>query len=226
MKLFKLSLAVAVIVSGLYAADEVSEIGVSANVAMTSNYVWRGMSQTQDSPAIQGGFDVDYKGFYLGTWASNVNFGDATNSLEADVYLGYAGEISGLSYDIGFNEYMYPNQEDAYNFGEAYFGLGYDFGVASVGATYYIGIDTHNTDNASDWEPENAWELTVSAPIPMDMSVDVVYGDYDSLGGYYLVGLNKSYSKFDFTVAYTANDGAGVTANEQDNFVATIATSF
>jgi uncharacterized protein (TIGR02001 family) len=222
MKLIKLSLAAAVLVTGIYAAD--SEIGVSANVAMTSNYVWRGMTQTDDSPAVQGGFDLDWKGLYVGVWGSNVEYGTA--SLEADIYLGYSNEIVGITYDIGFIEYMYPNQMDELNFGEAYVGLGYDFGVASIGAKYSLGVDTHDTDAASDWEPENAWEVTASAPLPMEFSVDAVYGDYDTLGAYYLVGLNKSFGKFDFTLAYTANDGNGVSSAEQDNFVATMATSF
>ena len=220
MKFIKLSLAAAVLVSGLYAADEKSEVGVSANMAITSNYVWRGMTQSDNSPAVQGGIDLDYKGFYLGTWASSVNFGSEV-ATEADIYLGYAGEISDFSYDIGVIQFMYPNDTEASNFGEAYLSLGYDFGVASVGVSYFMGIDTN------DLEVEDAYELSVSAPLPMDMSVDVTYGDYDSLGAYYLVGLNKSYEKFDLTVAYTANDGgiAGSTA-EQDNIVATIATSF
>jgi len=217
MKLIKLSLAAALLATGIYAAE--SEIGLSANVAMTSNYVWRGMSQTLDAPAIQGGFDVDYKGFYAGVWGSNVAFGTA--SMELDAYLGYAGEIASFSYDLGFAEYMYPNQMDQLNFGELYLGLGYDFGVASVGAKYYVGVDTHKTDAASDWEPENAWEVSASVPLPAEFSIDATYGDSDSLGSYYLVGVNKSFGKFDFTVAYTAND-----ETEEDNFVATIATSF
>jgi uncharacterized protein (TIGR02001 family) len=217
MKLIKLSLAAAVLATGIYASE--SEIGVSANVAMTSNYVWRGMSQTGDSPAIQGGFDVDYKGFYAGVWGSNVEFGSA--SMEIDAYMGYAGEIESFSYDVGYVQYMYPNQMDALSFGELYLGLGYDFGVASIGAKYYLGVDTHNTNPTSDWEPENAWEVSASAPLPSDFSIDATYGDYDSFGSYYLVGVNKSFGKFDFTLAYTAND-----ETDEDNVVATIATSF
>ena len=219
MKLIKLSLATAVLVSGLYAADKESEVGVSANMAITSNYVWRGMTQTQNSPAVQGGIDLDWNGIYTGVWGSNVEFGTA--SLEADIYLGYAGEVSAFSYDIGFINYMYPNQSDELNFGEAYLSLGYDFGVASVGATYALGVSTADTDDV----PDN-WEASVAVPLPMGMSIDVVYGDYDTYGAYYLAGINKSYGKFDFTVAYTAYDGDGNTDSEQDNVVATIATSF
>ena len=53
MKLIKFSLAAALAVTVAHA--EMSDIGVSANMALTTNYVWRGMSQTSNAPAIQGG---------------------------------------------------------------------------------------------------------------------------------------------------------------------------
>ncbi len=215
MKSIKLSLAAVVLVSGLYAADSTSEVGVSANMAITSNYVWRGMTQTKNSPAIQGGVDLDYKGFYLGVWGSNIEYGDAKASLEADIYLGYAGELSSFSYDLGIVEYMYPNMSDEYNFAEVYVDLGYDFNVASINAKYSLGIKTNDTD------PDDNWEVGASVPLPMEFSVDLTYGDYDTLGAYYLVGVNKSLGKFDFTLAYTAND-----ATDEDNIVATVGTSF
>jgi len=218
MKFIKLSLVAALLATGMLAA-ETSEVGVSANMAITSNYVWRGMTQTKNSPAIQGGIDLDYNGIYAGVWGSNIEFGDAKASLEADVYVGYANEIEGFSYDVGFINYMYPNQSDELNFGEAYVGLGYDFGVVSVGAKYSLGVDT--ADN--DYDLDN-WELTASAPLAMEFSIDVTYGDYDEVGAYYLVGLNKSVGKFDFTVAYTAMDHDN--ADTEDNFVATVGTSF
>ena len=227
MKLLKLSLAAALAVT-LVQAEEKSDLGISANMAITSNYIWRGMTQTMDSPAIQGGIDVEYKGLYIGTWGSNVEFGEGKTSLEADIYAGYAGEIAGLGYDIGVIQFIYPNQSDEYNFAEAYLGLSYDFEVVEIGAKYYLGIDTNDVDNADDnWEPENAWEVSASVPLPADISLDLTYGDYDSLGAYYLVGATKTFGKFDLTLAYTANDGgdAGSSA-EQDNFVASVGTSF
>jgi len=220
MKLIKLSLAAAVLATGMLAA-ETSEVGISANVTATSNYVWRGMTQTDDSPAIQGGFDLDYNGLYAGVWGSNISWTDDTSaSLEADFYAGYANEISRFSYDVGYVQYTYANATDGNNFGEAYAKLGYDFEVASIGAAYYMGVDTNNFD------PDDAWEVSASAPLPMEFSVDVTYGDYDTSGAYYLVGVNKSLGKFDFTLAYTANDADGDSANEQDNVVFSVGTSF
>jgi uncharacterized protein (TIGR02001 family) len=80
----------------------------SGNVAYTNDYRFRGISQTDEDMAVQGGFDIDFgNGFYAGTWASNVQFG---GSIEIDWYGGYAGEVNDdLSYDIGYMYYSYPS---------------------------------------------------------------------------------------------------------------------
>lgn len=50
---------------------------ISANIGVVSNYMWRGVTQTQDGAAVQGGLDFTHEsGFYMGTWASNVDFND------------------------------------------------------------------------------------------------------------------------------------------------------
>jgi uncharacterized protein (TIGR02001 family) len=232
MKLLKLSLAAAVLATGILAADE-SEIGISANVAATSNYVWRGMTQSDDSPAIQGGFDLEYKGFYVGTWGSSVQFGDTTTAMEADLYAGYSGGIDDFSYDVGYVQFMYPGSADELNFGEAYIGLGYDFKVLSVGAKYYFGIDTNDVDVAgAEWEPADSMEASVSVPLPAEITFDGLYGQYgkdgddNGVGKYYSVGLSKSFGKFDFTVAYTGMDFFDAAADDQNHFLATVGTSF
>ena len=157
MKKIKLSLIVGLLaISTMLPADYMDNVEVSTNVALTSNYVWRGMTQTGNAPAIQGGIDASYKGLYIGLWASSYESTDA--SSEFDVYFGYSSEIGALSYDIGFIEYMYPNSSDESNQGEAYLNIGYDFDILSVSATYYMGIDTHNVSNeaVNGWEPCNA----------------------------------------------------------------------
>ena len=228
MKLVKMSLVAALLASSGLLADETSDIEVSANVALTSNYIWRGMTQSDDSPAIQGGFDLGYKGLYAGVWGSNIDFGDGVDaSVELDFYAGYANEIAGIGYDIGYIQYTYPNDTDALNFGEAYLGLSYDFEVVAISGKYYVGVDTNDADNsADDWEPENGYELGASVPLPWEMSADATYGDYDKTGEYYYIGLTKTLGKFDFTVAYTGMEFDDSATEDQDNVVATISSSF
>jgi len=219
MKLLKLSLAAALAVT-LVHAEESSDLSISANVAAVSNYVWRGMTQTNDSPAIQGGFDLGYKGFYAGVWGSNVDFGaTSTTSMEADIYVGYSAEMGVFSYDIGAIEYMYPNEAEGDNFAEAYLGLGYDLGVVSLGAKYSLGMKTNQLDATDEWE------VCVSAPLPAEVTFDATYGAYDTYGSFYSAGLSRSYGKFSLSVAYTGFQ-ADAADSDQNNFVASISTEF
>lgn len=75
---------------------------ISANLTLTTDYVFRGISQSQGKPALQGGFDYAHaSGLYIGTWGSNVGWVDdiakTNNSVELDLYAGYAGEAGPLS---------------------------------------------------------------------------------------------------------------------------------
>ncbi len=88
--------------------------GMTANVALTSNYKFRGQDQGNNKPALQGGFDFSSGGFYVGNWNSSIGF---TNSgLEMDFYAGYKGEAAGLGYDVGVLQYYYPQKSKAVDF--------------------------------------------------------------------------------------------------------------
>ena len=95
---------------------------VSANVSFASDYVWRGMTQS-DGPAIQGGFDFEAEsGFYAGIWGSNVNFNDGAGS-ELDYYAGYGFSLGDVGVDIGYIAFDYPENETGLDFEEIYLRL-------------------------------------------------------------------------------------------------------
>jgi len=89
---------------------------VSANAAVTSNYIWRGLEQTGGETAVSGGIDYSNEsGFYAGTWASN-----AFTGTELDLYAGFSADINETtSYDVGFIYYAYPDIDDS-DFSEIY----------------------------------------------------------------------------------------------------------
>jgi uncharacterized protein (TIGR02001 family) len=146
----------------VFAGAASAEIAITPT--LTSDYDFRGISQTNGDPAFQLG--VTYTGetgMYLGLWGSNVDFavtpGEANAKTEIDVYAGYAGGDAkeGWGYDVGAIYYSYPNQGKA-NYPEFYTGvskgafsakLWYSWNFANSGDTSYY-ADVNLNMPASD----------------------------------------------------------------------------
>jgi uncharacterized protein (TIGR02001 family) len=117
-------------------------------VTLTTDYSFRGISQTRKDPALQAGLNYDFPetdlgGFtftpYVGFWGSSVKFFDPQNgadgaSIELDFLPGIKGKLldGALSYDLGLTLYRYPGGPGAYAFDEGRLSLGYDFGFAAM----------------------------------------------------------------------------------------------
>lgn len=115
----------------------------SANVAVASDYVFRGVSQTKDDAAISAGVDMTNGVFYAGAWASNVSFvGDDDTGLEADVYAGVRPEFGGFNWDFGVVGYLYDEPE----------ALDYDYVELKAAASRAVGPATFGA--AVFWSPD------------------------------------------------------------------------
>jgi uncharacterized protein (TIGR02001 family) len=128
----KKALLTTAITAAIMMAATPSYAELTANASMTSNYIWRGLTQSINEAAIQGG--VDYaadNGFYAGTWTSNVSYdSDDAYSYEQDMYFGFAAEAEGFSYDVGYLYYNY-DENAGFDFGEVYGSLGFgNFGIS------------------------------------------------------------------------------------------------
>ena len=113
----------------------VATAAVEWNTAVTSEYIWRGMSQGKGA-AVSGGIDISGdSGFSAGTWVSNVDFGDNA-TYELDVYFGYSfGPVS-----VGYIYYAYPdNTDEGYDFSEV--NISADVGAFSLGANILADAD-------------------------------------------------------------------------------------
>jgi uncharacterized protein (TIGR02001 family) len=154
-------------------ADEpASPHTLTANIGLTSNYVFRGISQTAGEPAIQGGFDYTHaSGLYLGTWGSNVSWltgfqGYTSGSMELDLYGGYRNTIGPVSYDVGAIRYMYPGSKNGGTLpgawtSEAYLSLGWKWFTAKY--SYYLSDSVFGVGpnaNGSDY-------LDISGSLPV-----------------------------------------------------------
>lgn len=133
----KLTLATAVMAcftSGLVLAEDIKPAHeVSFNAAVTSDYRYRGISQTRLGPALQGGADYvnNPSGFYAGTWLSTIKWtkdAGGDSHIEWDIYGGKRGElVKDVSYDVGALTYVYPSNSlnPSANTTEIYGQLGY-----------------------------------------------------------------------------------------------------
>jgi uncharacterized protein (TIGR02001 family) len=133
--------------------DEASPpITVTGGVTLLSDYRFRGLSQTNGEPAVQGTINVNHSsGFYVGTFASTIDGGAdgstplLTNygSVEVDLYGGFTKQVSGIGVDAGLLYYFYADGADGVNtdFFEPYASLSYTLGpvAAKVGAAYAWG---------------------------------------------------------------------------------------
>lgn len=116
MKKNLLTLAVAgALASPLFAnaAEPTPEHSFTGNFTIASEYMYRGIAQTNRKPALQGGFDYAHSsGLYAGVWGSNISWlsdlGGISSSIELDVYGGYKGSVGDFSYDLGVLTYNYP----------------------------------------------------------------------------------------------------------------------
>ena len=129
---------------------------VTSNVALVSNYLYRGISQTGGKPALQGGFDYAHSsGFYAGVWGSSISWisdaAVASNAgVELDTYFGFKNAFAtDFSYDVGFLRYNYPGTYGVLPAGvakadtnEVYGALGYKWLTAkysySLGDTFAV----------------------------------------------------------------------------------------
>ena len=123
---------------------------LSGNITFTSDYDFRGVSQSAGDPAFQASIDLEFDpGFYVGVWGSSIDFDDCCDEdYELNAYGGYYGEFdSGVGYDIGYVQYIYPGASDL-DYGEFYVGLE----IESFTTYLYYTDDLFGID-------ENGWYL-------------------------------------------------------------------
>jgi uncharacterized protein (TIGR02001 family) len=189
---------------------------VAANLSLTNNYVWRGISQTAESFALQGGFDYAHaSGFYLGFWGSNVNFADVgpTNAyerahLEADLYGGYKFKAGSVDLDVGLLHYNYPGADSAlkYNWTEVYVGAGFGPVSAKLSLTNDYTWDIAGTEDEAATYLEVNYSQELSKGLNLVAHVGKSSGDYFDNAGPAL----KSY--VDYKLGVTFDLGSGFSA--------------
>lgn len=134
-------LGLAVLATAATAGIASAEGTVSANVSLTSDYVFRGVSLSDNDPAIQGGFDYESEAWYAGVWGSSLSEG-----MEIDLYAGITPTTGPIDWDLGIIGYFYPGADDD--------GAEFDYAELKVGASHDYG-DHLSVGVAAYYAPEN-----------------------------------------------------------------------
>jgi uncharacterized protein (TIGR02001 family) len=200
-------------------AQATPSYSLSGNLGITSNYIFRGITQTGGKPAVQGGFDFAHEsGLYAGTWLSNVSwledFGAYTHSsLEWDFYAGFKRNIGDTDfyYDLSTIYYYYPGTKNpgatsadtweiAAALGWKFLGVKYSYALTNYFGAKPIGQDTDGT-----------WYLDFFANYPIEKTGFAVFGDYGILkvknDGNQISATEASYSNWKIGASYTVQSG-------------------
>lgn len=206
---------------GLMIAASTANADVSSTWTVASDYDFRGITQTAGDPALQASVDYAHdSGWYVGAWASNVDFCSANASgcrdasYEVDLYTGISGSFGekGPGWDLGFVYYAY--EESNYNYPEIYAALSSGWFKGKLSYSSDFGGDTTSGDTPAFYLEGNA-----AIPLPNDFSVlghvGYSFGDYwkdlDAVGAggeYFDYSIGVGYAAGDFNLALKWIDGS------------------
>jgi len=180
-----------------------SSYAVTGNVAITSDYVWRGNSQSAGHTAIQGGFDLSktpISGLTAGVWASSLSAGN-----EVDLYANYGFKVASVDVSVGYIHYNYSSTASGFA----------NFSEANVAATY-AGVTLKASKGVSGAANDYYYEANYSYDVAQikGLNVGLHYGDdRASKKSDYGIALNYPIFGLDTSVSYTdIEKGSSVTA--------------
>jgi len=193
MKKFILPIILSFLMSGVATAD------VEWNASITSEYIWRGMSQGKGA-AVQGGLDVSSEsGFWAGAWVSNVDFDDNT-TYELDVYAGYSfGPVS-----VGYIYYAFPNNTDE-GYDSSEINVSADIGAFTLGA---------NILADADWDMEFGDEVYYT--------IDTGFAVNDAIGiglhlGFYDYNIDDDETDYGLSIDFQSGFSFGIIDSSRDD---------
>ena len=218
----RLTVASGVLTLGLLAAS-VAHAEVSGTLTLTSDYLFRGISHTDEKPALQGGLEWAHdSGVYAGAWGSSISWlsdsdPDISSQLELDAYLGIRGDFgdSGVGWDVGAVHYWYPGSYPA-GFNKAdttelYAGLSWSVLGAkySYAVTDLFGIP--DSDGSSNLDVTVGWEFVPGWSFNGAVGKQWVAGTAGTATyAFWSAGVSKAFDNgFDLALAWNDNDLIG-----------------
>lgn len=224
-KLKSIALSSALVLGAVtYSNANANEIEVVSSLTATSNYISRGMTQTNDKGAVFGEVTAIYGGFFGGIWASNVEFEGADANSEIDLYLGYATNLGPLETTLSYTRFFYPNSDDIPYLDEVALELVYPMDKLSVGGKYIWGTYTENDGETFDYyEGFASYDFDV-------VTLHGSAGSIEDIGDNFIIGVSKEFELstggLSLDLSYTQFDAKAGSGDDQEHLYATITYTF
>jgi uncharacterized protein (TIGR02001 family) len=207
MKILKIALlaaAASVALSGAAMAEDAG-LKLSYNVGVASDYIFRGISNTNNNGQVFGGIDATYGIGYAGVWTSNVDFGTPNPDQEIDLYAGVKPTVGDVSLDLGVIYYGYDKDKNgvagSYSYWEVKAAASKAFGPATLGVAAYYSPEFPSKGGESYYLEANG-----SAPIgeKLTLSGAVGYQAVDASG--YFSGIDNNYVTWNLGISAAITD--------------------
>lgn len=201
-----------------------SEVETVVNIAGASNYVFRGMTQTNDKAALSLEGIVSYNGFFTGLWTSNIDFEGLDADKELDLYAGYTRDIYGFETTLTYTKFMYPNSKDLSNVDETELKVIYPIDKLSLGGKYSISTYVEN-----DGKSYNYYEGLASYDFDV-IKLNTSTGSLKNAGDNYTLGISKlfelSKGSLNLELIYSNFSADSESLKDEENLFAKATYSF
>jgi uncharacterized protein (TIGR02001 family) len=186
---------------------------LTGNIGVVSDYIFRGISQTRENPALQGGVDYTHpSGFYSGLWGSSIDFNDTDNThVEIDGYIGYIYNHEAWTLDSRITYYAYPEAKSSLNYDYYEIGINitHDFQVAKLTGSF-----NYTPENFGASGDATYYSLATTIPLPHGFNANGKIG-HQTIDNSVNFGY-PSYTDWSAGITYELYDGISLAAQYVD----------
>lgn len=224
MKKLKSLVASSALLVSTISSMNANDIDTAFNITGASNYLVRGITQTNDKAALFLEGTLLYNGFFTGAWTSNIEFEGLDGDREIDLYAGYSKEIFGFETTLTYTKFLYPDSKDIANLDETEIKVVYPIDKFSLGGKYIFGVYVEN-----DGEKLDYYEGFASYDFDI-LKLNGSAGSFEDIGDNFEISVSKVFNlqkgSLKLELLYNEFYSDNSSSEDQDNLYAKITYSF
>lgn len=224
MKKLKSLVASSALLISTITSMNANDIDTAFNITGASNYLVRGITQTNDKAALFLEGTLLYNGFFTGAWTSNIEFEGLDGDREIDLYAGYSKEIFGFETTLTYTKFLYPDSKDIANLDETEIKVVYPIDKFSLGGKYIFGVYVEN-----DGEKLDYYEGFASYDFDI-LKLNGSTGSFEDMGDNFEISVSRVFDlqkgSLKLELLYNEFYSDNSSSEDQDNLYAKITYSF